>query len=112
MFRLDWRGHFTLLPLEVHNKYLLVASELGLVGLALFLWYEGCILQQCFVAMQATRLADRWLGVGLCATVCGSLFFFLFDLFYQDVTLLTLIYMNALAIAAGRLTAREKALES
>lgn len=112
MFRLEWRNHWTYLPLVVHNKYLLVAAELGLLGLALFLWYEWRILKECLAATRSPEVVARWTGIALSAAVCASLFFFILDLFYQDTSVITPIFLNAMVIAAARMTAREKALES
>jgi O-antigen ligase len=108
MYEIEVERHWYLFPGVVHNKYLLVCSELGIIGLLLFLWYQWRVLQHCLRASRANTPFGSWTGIGLLAAVCASLLFFNLDLFYDDKTMLVPIFMNLLAMSADRITAQEK----
>jgi O-antigen ligase len=75
----------SLLEGVVHNKYLLVASEHGLVGLALFCW----VIWSHFRLISSVRTwrsrAEFALALGITAAIAGQVIFFLLDHFYLDV---------------------------
>ena len=60
-----------LVPLPVHNKYLLVLAEMGLVGLLLFLWFQWRVFRH---ALSAARQADPvllWSSLGVMGAFWG-----------------------------------------
>jgi O-antigen ligase len=95
-------------PLPVHNKYLLTLSELGLVGLLIwvlifYLFYQDA--KQC--SLSKDRLY-RFMGVsGLGITFVAALYMNL-DLFADDKTLQVLLFPLVLVSACSRL-ARQQA---
>ncbi|MDF1818781.1 MAG: O-antigen ligase family protein [Immundisolibacteraceae bacterium] len=89
----------------VHNKYLLVLSELGVVGLLLFLF-----MLVHFVRMPFSRRVwhDPWLfslSVGLSATIVGHMLFFMVDHFYSEISMQQLWLVFALLVVVERLDA-------
>lgn len=69
----------------VHNKYLLVTAEHGLVGLSLFLlllWRFGSLVFPVTKWRSSTHFA---LALGLAAGIVGQAMFYMFDHFYADI---------------------------
>lgn len=97
-------GQDTLIvPLSVHNKYLLMLSELGVVGLVLWL----LILYEFYKhSRQCSRYHDpllRFTGVaGLAIVMSGSLFMML-DLFADEKTLEVLLFPMLVIVAANKI---------
>lgn len=87
----------------VHNKYLLVASEQGLVGLALFVLLAWKMLRVFQSVRRWTDRASYALGLGLAAGIAGQAVFWLFDHFYVDVRIQMLWLFAAFLVALVRL---------
>ena len=68
MHQYDPTGVTYVFPEPVHNVYLLVAAETGIVGLCLFLWLIVAVFQAGFKAVQ-TR--DRFLSASAIAVLAG-----------------------------------------
>jgi O-antigen ligase len=64
----DTTGVSYRLAYPVHNAYLLIASETGLVGLGLFLIFTVTILSSYF---RATKNMDRFTSVSAICLICG-----------------------------------------
>jgi O-antigen ligase len=87
----------------VHNEYLLLAAETGLIGVLFFV----------YVAWRFFRLAyplGRWrdpvflaLAIGLSASIVAQAVFFLFDPFYADVRHYMLFVFFGLSHALTRI---------
>lgn len=71
----------------VHNKYLLVASEQGVIGLVLLVYLLWRYFQIIIVKRRWARPVHFALALGLSGAVAGQLVFFLFDHFYADIRL-------------------------
>jgi O-antigen ligase len=69
----------------VHNKYLLLTAEHGLVGLALFLVILWRHIALFFRQPAWRRGINGAVALGLTGAVAGQCVFFLFDHFYLDV---------------------------
>jgi hypothetical protein len=99
--KIEDRWYFTSLP--AHNKYLLVAAELGLVGLGLFMWYQFRLVRG---VVEGLRTADPllwWVGVALLGAFGASLTEFMLELFYDDKTVLMPLFVNMLMICLARI---------
>jgi hypothetical protein len=103
----ELRGETYLLPMPVHNKYLLVASELGLVGLALFLWYFWRVMGHARGCLRTRDSLMWWTGLGLMASVCAGFVYQMFDLIYGDGFIL-ILFPQFLAMTCDRLAGEER----
>ncbi|HTB81370.1 MAG TPA: O-antigen ligase family protein [Opitutaceae bacterium] len=89
--------------LPAHNKYLLVAAEMGLVGLALFVWFQWRLFRTALQGLKARDPLLWWTGVILAGTFAVTLNEFTFELFYDDKTVLMPLFVNALMICLARI---------
>jgi putative inorganic carbon (hco3(-)) transporter len=74
-----------LLKAVVHNKYLVVAAENGLIGLALFLTLLFAFLSAFFKVRQWPTPVYYCLALGLTCGIMGQLVFYLVDNCYADI---------------------------
>jgi putative inorganic carbon (HCO3(-)) transporter len=85
---------------EVHNMYLLVFAEAGVIGLAAFLWLMGAFFRE---ASRLSRAEDPFLAAlglgGMAALVAVGTHMFV-DM-YTGSILLDLLFFLAAALAAG-----------
>lgn len=88
---------------EVHNMYLLMAAEAGLLGLAAFLWLMGAFFAQ---ASRLSRSDDPFLGAlglgGMAALVAVATHMFV-DMFTGSILLDLLFLLAAVSVAGNRL---------
>jgi O-antigen ligase len=99
---INGRWYFSSLP--AHNKYLLVAAELGLAGLALFMWFQWLLLKGVLKGLRQTSDALLWwVGVGLLGAFAATLLEFMLELFYDDKTMLMPLFVNILMICFARI---------
>jgi O-antigen ligase len=103
---IDHRWYHSSLP--AHNKYLLVAAELGLTGLALFLWFQWRLLRGVLRGMQTKDPQMWWLGAALIGTFVVTLNEYNLELFYDDKTVLMPMFANALMIAFARIAVSDQ----
>jgi hypothetical protein len=89
--------------LPAHNKYLLVTAELGLIGLALFLWFQWRLLRGVLRGLQTKDPLMWWIGAALIGTFVATLNEYNLELFYDDKTVLMPMFVNALMIAFSRI---------
>lgn len=68
----------------VHNKYLLLAAETGIVGLVLFLLLLWKAIALFFSVRQWRDKVSAALGLGLACGLIGEAILYLFDHFYID----------------------------
>lgn len=92
-----------IVPLSVHNKYLLMLSELGIVGLVLWLM----IIYQFFKqAKECSRYKDpllRYTGVAGMAIVLVASLYMMLDLFTDEKTLEVLLFPMLVIVAANKI---------
>jgi len=103
LYEIELQGHWYYMPGVVHNKFLLMAAELGLVGLGLFLWFQWTIFRQALASLHAKDPLLWWIGVGLIGAFCANQSEFMFELFYDDKTVLMPLFVDALILALGRI---------
>jgi O-antigen ligase len=119
----DWAGRFGRLEIievelpgdgtyvvaaSAHNKFLLTLSELGLVGLALFVWFQLRILGHVRGALHARDRILAWTAVGLAGGFVATQLYMNLDLFAQDKIVSILFIIPVLSMITDRL-AREGA---
>lgn len=69
----------------VHNKYLLVTAEHGIIGMALFLYLIWRFFRLLFPLSRWKSQLNFALALGLSASILGQLVFYVFDHFYADI---------------------------
>ncbi len=94
-------------PLPVHNKYLLILTELGLVGLFLFLWFQWRIYRQLLQATRHLHGRAVWLAMGLHGAFWASQVYMMLDLFLDDKTMQILLTAPILVMALHKITVRK-----
>jgi O-antigen ligase len=87
----------------VHNKYLLVAGEHGLIGLGLFLALLWTHVRLFFTVRHWRTRFELALVAGLTSAVAAQLVFYLFDHFYNDIRIEMLWVTFAVVVAVIRL---------
>lgn len=92
----------------VHNKYLIVASETGALGLVAFLGFIGVTVRRAWRAVANLPPRQGILALGLGAAFIGVLVHMFFDLFHGRSDTQVLIVIAALITAAWRLTIRPR----
>jgi len=95
-FRAEW--YYT-----VHNKYLLVLSETGWLGLAAFLSFLAVIVVS---GRRAINANSRWLSpiaLGLTVAVVGQLIHMCFDVFNSRLQIQLLFLVAALIVAISNI---------
>jgi O-antigen ligase len=88
-------------PLPAHNKYLLTLSELGLPGLAIWLWLCVELIRP---ACHCSKLPDRFLsllGIAGLGVMAAQLVYTTVDLFHEDKPLEIMLFVPAMILAAS-----------
>jgi O-antigen ligase len=88
----------------VHNHYLIIASELGLVGLALFILFYYKAVQACIYVMQSSRVYLAAAAVGIIAGFSGVAVHMVFDMFGDEVIQTLLLIFAGTAVAMKKIT--------
>jgi putative inorganic carbon (HCO3(-)) transporter len=91
----------------VHNKYLLVLSEMGVIGLVLFLYLLYRALRSFFEVRRWVDDVHHALGLGLASAIVAQLVFYHFDHFYIDLRVGMLWLTFGLLSALIRLQPRD-----
>lgn len=92
-----------IVPLSVHNKYLLVLCELGIVGLVIWLMIFYEFYQDAKRCSRAQDPFFRYLGVGGRGIVLVAVVYMNVDLFADDKTLQILLFPLVIISAAYKL---------
>lgn len=90
-------------PLPVHNKYMLTLSELGVVGLLLWLCIYIHLLREAWFCSKSRDKVVRYVGLGAFAAVAASMSYMMLDLFADDKSVQILFFVPILATAAARI---------
>ena len=96
----------------VHNKYLLVAAEAGLVGLAAFLWFLGSTLRRGFWCVSAGASTVAPVAAGLTAALLGQFVHMTVELFQSRPQIQLLWLVAGLLTAMRALEARRGPAEA
>lgn len=89
-------------PLPVHNKYLLTLSELGVVGLVIWLLIYAHLFREALVCSRAKDYLLRYIGVAGLSAVIASMSYMMLDLFADDKSLQILLFVPLLVTVAAR----------
>lgn len=93
-----------IVPLPVHNKYLLMLSELGVVGLVLWLAIFITLSKEVRICARSKEQLLRFTGVAGMAVILVALIYMTLDLFADDKTLQTLLFPLIVMSATYRLS--------
>ena len=93
--------------LPAHNKFLLVGAELGLVGMALFVWYQWRLLRTILGGLRVKDPLLWWVGVALFGAFGATLTEYNLELFYDDKTMFMPLFINALIICFCRIASSD-----
>ncbi len=96
------------LPLPVHNKFLLVSSELGIIGLILFLWFQIAVFHHIRKGINSGDPFCQWSAMGIMAAFFASLSYMNLDLFNDDKTMQILLMIPILAMIVHGLVITER----
>ncbi len=100
----DTRSNKTVvIPIAVHNKYLLVLAELGLVGLFLFVWFQWRVYRHILVLLKSEDRMVLLTGIGLMGAFFATQVFMSLDLYADDKPMEILMFVPILAISAHRI---------
>lgn len=103
-------GKQIIVPLQVHNKYLLVLVELGVIGLLLFAWYQWRLLRTAWDCLKTPDPALFWSAAGLFGATIATQIYFMLELAYDDKSVLILILANALLLTLHQIVSNERKL--
>ena len=95
-------------PLPVHNKFLLILTEQGLVGLALFLWFQWRIFCHARRALHACDRIIVWTGLGVMAAFWATQSYMNLDLFADGKTMEILFIVPVMAVIVDHLGTRDE----
>jgi len=91
------------IPVTVHNKYMIVLSELGIIGLFLFLWFQWRIFQHIRIALKAKDKFLFWSALGIMGAFFASQSYMNLDLFAGDKSMAILLIIPVLAVSLSRI---------
>lgn len=92
----------------VHNEFLLVCSETGVIGLIAYVWIYFDIVRRGWRLWRRRDAMFAPLGLGICAAVCGLMSHMMVDIF-SDRGLIQLVWILAAMIAACEMIVQNKA---
>lgn len=106
--RVDIPGYpLLIVPLPVHNKYMLVLSELGIVGLALWLLIFYSFYQDAKNCSQSKDPLLRFTGIAGLGIVLVAVMYMNLDLFADDKTLQILLFPLLVISAASKIATKQ-----
>ena len=104
----DQRTNTTyVIPLAVHNKFLLILAELGGVGLAIFLWFQLSVFTCLSRGLRTCSGSYLWAGIGIMGAFCATQVYMFFDLFADDKPMAILLFTAILAVCFERTASGE-----
>ncbi|MDI1297796.1 O-antigen ligase [Methylotenera sp.] len=106
--RIDVPGYPTLIiPLPVHNKYMLILSELGVVGLLLWLMIFYEFYRDAKSCSKSKDPLLRFIGIAGLGIVLVAVVYMNLDLFADDKTLQILLFPLLVITAANRVAIKQ-----
>lgn len=102
------QGEPLIVPLPVHNKYLLVASELGLVGLSLWFALLYYFYKDALRCGQSNDKLIRFLGASGYAVLIAASLYMMLDLFNDDKSVQNILFPMLVISAAAKLARQER----
>jgi O-antigen ligase len=101
----------SLRPLPVHNKFLLMLSELGIPGLLLWIWLYVEIIR---VSWRCSKVPDKFLallGIAGVGTAVAELAYMTVEHFHDDKTLELTLFFPAILFGALRIARTRQSRE-
>ena len=92
----------------VHNKYLLIAAQTGIVGLGLFLWILYIIYAHAFELFRDPRGFYGGMGMGMVAALVGANIGMLFDIYNSDLLITVFWILTGLIFVGHKISLEEK----
>lgn len=92
------------IPLGVHNKYLLMFTELGLVGLILWLWFFTTIFNASKLLANSNDRLFKFMSISGYAVLLVILVYMMLDLFADDKTLQVMLFPLIVIGAAAKIS--------
>jgi O-antigen ligase len=89
-------------PLPVHNKYMLMLSELGVIGLVLYLGIFVAFLKSAWRCSRSEDRLYRMIGIAGLGIVLASVTYMALDLFADDKSIEVLMFCPLFVAAAAR----------
>jgi O-antigen ligase len=95
-------GRPAMVPVPVHNRYLLSMAELGVPGLVLWVLLIGVLLPEAYRCLRSQNLFYQYFGVSAFALITALGSYWMVDLFVTDKVLQIIFLPLALLCAAAR----------
>jgi O-antigen ligase len=92
----------------VHNRYLLVASETGLIGLGSFLWMLYIAYAYTFKLLSSRDRLFWGIGAGMLGALVGASVNMLFDIYNSDLLITVLWVIVGVTFAAHKIRVEEE----
>jgi O-antigen ligase len=108
-YNMTVKGKRSVVPLQVHNKYLLVLVELGIVGLLLLAWFQWRLWQTAWDCLRTSDPMLFWVAAALLGATLATHVYFMLELAYDDKSVLILMVANALVLCLHRIVKAESA---
>ncbi|GAX59183.1 O-antigen polymerase [Candidatus Scalindua japonica] len=92
----------------VHNKYLLVASETGIVGLIFFIWTHFIIFLYAFKLLKSRDKLYWGIGAGMIAALTGASIQMLFSIYNADLLITVYWVLVGLIFVSYKISIQEE----
>jgi hypothetical protein len=102
------QGKWFYVPGVVHNKFLLTFAELGLIGLSLFIWFHFRLFKHALRGLRTRDPLLWWVAAALVGFFWAAQSEYMFELFYDDKTILTPLFLMTLIINLDRIVSQEQ----
>lgn len=96
-----------IIPLPVHNKYLLVFTELGAIGIMIFLWFQFCIFNHLRKSIRTRDRMLQWTAIGVMTAFWATQTYMNLDLFSDDKTMQILLIVPILGMIVHRIICQQ-----
>ncbi len=93
---------------EVHNQYLLVFAEAGLLGFVAFVWFMIAAVKKALFLRRSRNVLFRSIGLGIGFGLVASMIHMMVDMFNSHMLMGSLFVSAAIVTAAGDLEAESE----
>jgi putative inorganic carbon (HCO3(-)) transporter len=95
----------------VHNKFLLVASQMGIVGFMIFIWTMYIIYLYAIKLLKGDRFYAG-IGIGMTAALAGASVQMMFDIYNSDILITIFWVLVGVIFVSSRISAQEEKLQA
>jgi O-antigen ligase len=105
LLQYDTTGFSSVFFQPVHNLYLLIASEIGIIGLMIFLWLICSIFREGLSCLKTKSILRSTIMIGLLAGLGAHLIHCLFDAGFRVSEALTILFylLIGMVVALARI---------